>query len=48
MTIVHLVQNYREEAALAIQEGGDQLKMLQRQAIVGNLYPSSLSVMESS
>ena len=49
-TIVPFISNISssEEATLAIQEGKEQLKMLQRQAIIGNLYPSSSSVMESS
>mmetsp|Transcript_28697 Transcript_28697/g.38116 ORF Transcript_28697/g.38116 Transcript_28697/m.38116 type:complete len:82 (+) Transcript_28697:61-306(+) len=37
-----------EEATAAIVEGGKQLEMLKRQAILGQLYPSDRSVMESN
>jgi len=37
-----------EEATLAIKEGEEQLQVLRRQQIIGNLYPSSTSVMESA
>ena len=36
----------REEAVAALNDGFEQLKMLQRQATVSSLYPSSKSVME--
>jgi hypothetical protein len=36
----------REEATAALNDGIEQLKMLQRQALVSSLYPSSKSVME--
>jgi len=34
------------EAALAVQEGQKQWDMLRRQRTIGDLYPSSTSVME--
>jgi hypothetical protein len=37
----------REEMLAAIQEGEQQLNVLKRQVIIGNLYPSGASVMES-
>ena len=39
--------SHRDEAAAALKEGQAQLKVLKRQAIVGQLYPSASSVMES-
>lgn len=39
---------YREEAVAALKDGEDQLKVLQRQAVVSQLYPSARSVMEST
>eukprot|EP00934_Nitzschia_sp_Nitz4_P000772 Nitzschia sp. Nitz4//scaffold146_size56529//10442//10866//NITZ4_006570-RA/size56529-augustus-gene-0.2-mRNA-1//-1//CDS//3329536617//772//frame0 len=36
-----------EEATAAFQEGEKQLQVLQRQVIIGKLYPSARSVMES-
>lgn len=38
---------YREELVAAMNEGQTQLQVLQRQAILSNLYPSARSVMES-
>jgi len=35
------------EAAAAIQVGQEQLEVLKRQAIIGNLYPSETNVMET-
>jgi hypothetical protein len=37
-----------ENAELAYREGIDQLNVLKRQSIVGNLYPSARSVMETT
>ena len=37
---------HREELAAAMKEGEEQLKVLRRQQIIGNLYPSDTSVME--
>ena len=45
----YVIFNYilnREEAVAALNDGIEQLKVLQRQAIVSSLYPSSKSVME--
>ena len=36
----------REEAAAAIRDGEEQLQILKRQVVLGQLYPSSRSVME--
>jgi len=36
----------REEAVAALKDGEEQLKMLQRQATISQLYPSARSVME--
>jgi hypothetical protein len=38
----------REEANIAIQYATEQLKVLSRQAIIGNLYPSDHSVMDTT
>lgn len=38
---------HREQATAAIQDGIEQLAVLRRQAIIGNLYPSTTSVMEN-
>lgn len=35
------------QAMAAMTEGQEQLSVLRRQAIIGNLYPSDTSVMES-
>jgi len=35
-----------DEAAAALTEAQEQLEVLRRQVIVGNLYPSARSVME--
>jgi hypothetical protein len=43
--LVHLPPR-REEAAAAIIDGEEQLKVLKRQVVLGKLYPSSRSVME--
>lgn len=37
-----------EEATLAIQYATEQLEVLSRQAIIGNLYPSDHSVMDTT
>jgi hypothetical protein len=37
---------FSDEAVAALKDGMEQLKMIQRQAIVSSLYPSSKSVME--
>ncbi|CAB9527263.1 LYR motif-containing protein 4 [Seminavis robusta] len=37
-----------EEAAAAMKYGQEQLKILKRQVILGDLYPSGRSVMESA
>ena len=39
-------QNQRGEAEAALLEGQEQLNVLKRQAVLGNLYPSAKSVME--
>ena len=36
----------REDAVAALKNGEEQLKMLQRQATISQLYPSARSVME--
>lgn len=38
---------HRPQAMAAMTEGQEQLSVLRRQAIIGNLYPSDTSVMES-
>jgi hypothetical protein len=38
----------QEERENATQVGQEQLQMLTRQRLIGNLYPSDTSVMESS
>jgi len=40
------IHYYREEAAAALKDGEQQLKMLHRQATISQLYPSARSVME--
>jgi hypothetical protein len=40
--------NKAENAELAYRDGIEQLNVLKRQSIVGNLYPSARSVMETS
>mmetsp|Transcript_15566 Transcript_15566/g.25927 ORF Transcript_15566/g.25927 Transcript_15566/m.25927 type:complete len:80 (+) Transcript_15566:85-324(+) len=35
-----------EEAAVAMRDGEEQLQVLKRQVVLGQLYPSSRSVME--
>lgn len=37
-----------EQAAAALEDGHRQLLVLQRQVVLGKLYPSARSVMESS
>jgi len=39
---------FREEAGAAIKTGEEQLAVLHRQAILGQLYPSARSVMEKN
>jgi len=36
-----------DDAIAAIREGEQQLAVLRRQALIGNLYPSGSSVMDS-
>ncbi|KAL9189013.1 hypothetical protein ACHAXT_011503 [Thalassiosira profunda] len=36
------------EAEIAFQEGKEQLDILRRQVVLGNLYPSAKSVMEAA
>jgi hypothetical protein len=43
---VFITKLFREEAAAALRDGEEQLKILQRQAVVSQLYPSARSVME--
>jgi hypothetical protein len=43
---VFTIKFFREEAAAAVRDGEEQLKILQRQAVVSQLYPSARSVME--
>jgi Complex 1 protein (LYR family) len=43
---VFFMKFVREEAAAALRDGEEQLKILQRQAVVSQLYPSARSVME--
>ena len=43
-----LQPNQSEDASAAIKQGEEQLTMLHRQAVIGNLYPSGLSVMEQT
>lgn len=38
----------REEAAAALEDGQRQLHVLQRQVVLGKLYPSARSVMENA
>ena len=42
------IQEAEDAKMAAIQEGEEQLAILRRQVIVGNLYPSDTSVMEST
>ena len=44
--VVDLDFVFSEQAVAALTDGMEQLKMIQRQAIVSSLYPSSKSVME--
>mmetsp|Transcript_14843 Transcript_14843/g.33504 ORF Transcript_14843/g.33504 Transcript_14843/m.33504 type:complete len:82 (+) Transcript_14843:204-449(+) len=37
-----------KDAELALQEGKEQLEILRRQVVLGNLYPSEPSVMEAA
>mmetsp|Transcript_6862 Transcript_6862/g.15889 ORF Transcript_6862/g.15889 Transcript_6862/m.15889 type:complete len:82 (-) Transcript_6862:317-562(-) len=37
-----------KDAELALQEGKEQLDLLRRQVVLGNLYPSEPSVMEAA
>ena len=39
---------YSDDAIHARQNGQEQLEMIRRQRIIGNLYPSHASVMESN
>ena len=48
ITSHHITTHYREQAAAAIKEGEEQLLVLRRQVVIGNLYPSDTSVMEST
>ena len=38
----------REQAAAAIRDGQEQLEVLKRQVVIGKLYPSAASVMDSA
>jgi hypothetical protein len=42
------ISSNEENAELIYREGIDQLNVLKRQSIVGNLYPSARSVMETT
>ena len=44
--VFHVSTTHREEAAAAIRDGEEQLQILKRQVVLGQLYPSSRSVME--
>jgi len=37
-----------QEVIDALKDGEEQLQMLKRQRIIGNLYPSDVSVMEAN
>lgn len=39
---------FRAEATTAIQSGQEQLQLLKRQVVMGKLYPSTGSVMDST
>lgn len=45
--IILLYTTIRNEAALAFQEGKENLEILKRQVVLGSLYPSARSVMEN-
>ena len=44
----YLVSLTREEAIAATREGEEQLEVLKRQVIIGNMYPSDTNVMETA
>jgi hypothetical protein len=39
---------FRQETTAAIQGGQEQLELLKRQVVLGKLYPSARSVMDSA
>lgn len=46
--MVFFPNDHREEAEMARQYAAEQLQVLSRQAIIGNLYPSDHSVMDTT
>jgi hypothetical protein len=47
MIVAFLTILYREEADTAMIYGQEQLEILKRQAVMGQMYPTARSVMES-
>jgi hypothetical protein len=47
LTIVSIdLGSSREEAAVALKQGEEQLSLVKRQVVLGKMYPSARSVME--
>jgi len=46
ISFLSLYKQNRQELAAAVKYGEEQLAVLKRQVIIGNLYPSDTSVMD--